>query len=114
MHYGCYVRPAMNEYNDTTDNELNPLDARILLELSEVLLGFPALKLREQCADRRTIFSATFNRSVNRLLDLKLITKRKHRKWVYYTITMKGRNTLEQLNTNLAKIVNDKLAALNK
>ena len=105
------MKAAILHYNDATDYHLNVLDAKILLELSLCTLGSQALKLRNSCADRRAIFSATFNNAINRLVDRKLITRTKRSKYVYYNITTKGRTALEQINQHLINIAEEQIKA---
>lgn len=115
IFYGCNIPYAVNAFNAIKNTKLSELDARILNVLSTAPRGMTAQKCREAASvDGKNIFSVTFNRAVNRLISLHYMQRTKHSKWVYYTITTKGRNALAQLNDHLIQIVNDKLAALNK
>lgn len=105
---------AVKAYNTSTKDELAALDVRILSQLSTALRGYPAMQLRKDVQDDKQVFSAVFNRAINRLIALEYITRTPHRKWIYYNITMKGRNALAQLNEHLIQIVDEQLAKLSK
>jgi len=105
---------AINAINTSAKIELLELDVKILDALSTATRGYPAMQLRVACQDNKCIFSAIFNRSINRLLELKYITRTKHRKWVYYNITMKGRQALAEINEHLIRIVQERFDKLNK
>lgn len=100
---------AVKAYNTTSKDGLGELDVKILNQLSTALRGYPAMQLRKDVQDEKTIFSAVFNRGINRLIALEYITRTKHSKWIYYNITMKGRNVLVQLNDHLTKIIQDRI-----
>lgn len=103
---------AVTAYNLSTKDGLGELDVKILAALSTALRGYPAMQLRTDVQDEKKIFSAVFNRGVNRLIALGYITRAKHSKWIYYTITMRGRNALSQLNDHLVSIVQDQMSKL--
>lgn len=103
----CKLNPAVLEYNGLNKDDYLPLDIRIMRELKDQPLGMRAMTLRDKCRDGKCIYSVIFNRSINKLLEHKLITRREHRKYVYYNITMKGRNVLEEINNILVRIVQE-------
>lgn len=113
IDYGLSIQPAIMQYNLDCNRDLSQLDARILRVLGKQPLGMQAMKLRQSCRDTKNIFSAAFNKSINNLLAIKLITRREHTKYVYYNITAKGQSVLDNLNTILTQIVEEEYAAYN-
>lgn len=107
INYYSKGKHAVKSYNRKAHTELEELDVKILEELTRATRGYPAMKLRGAVQDKKQIFSAVFNRAVNRLIALKYCMRVKHRKWIYYSITMKGRNALATINDILTKMVED-------
>jgi predicted transcriptional regulator len=115
IEFGAKAPFAIQAYNTATKREFNDLDTRILIALSNAARGTPAMKLREEVSiSGKNIFSAVFNRAVNKMIKSGFLTRTKHRKWIYYNITMKGRTALEQINQHLIDIVNKEMERRNK
>lgn len=109
IDYYTKGKTALHEYNKKKHNGHEPLDIRILRELHNSQQGYPAGQLRRDCQPHKLIFTAVFNRSINRLLALEYITRIPRSKYVYYYITVKGRNALYEMNDILVKLVEDRL-----
>jgi len=115
IDYGWRLPDAMLHYNNDAKKKAYRLDVRILQVLRHAdVRGVRAYAVREAAKEQQTIFSAVFNRSVNRLLEYKLITRRKYKNAVYYNITTQGIEMLDNLNDILAKIVQEEFDARNK
>lgn len=109
--YGCNLQDAILQYNGTTKgrgkDKATRLDIRILEVLRRAdIRGIRAMKVRQMASEERTVFSAVFNSSINRLIAWGYITRRAHKNAVYYTITKKGLEVLDHVEQILIEIVN--------
>ena len=115
IDYGWRLPDAMLHYNTEAKKKAYRLDVRILQVLRYAdIRGIRAYAVREAAKEQQTIFSATFNTSMNRLLDHHLITRRKHKNAVYYNITQQGIEMLNHIDSILTRIVQEEFDARNK
>lgn len=115
IDYACNTQYAIQKFNATFNRELTDLDTRILVALSNATRGTPAMQLRKQVQiNEKNVFSATFNTAINRLIEYEYITRAPWRRWIYYNITLRGRNAVAQLNQCLIDLVNEEMKRRNK
>jgi len=106
IDYTASIYHAIDRFNGEQHTELNELDSSILIALRRENKGMRNATLMK--AVRNRIFADRFTRSLDRLLSLNYIVRTEYRKFVYYTITLKGRKVLEELNIHLIAIISGK------
>lgn len=108
LHYAIKLNKAIDTLNATTSNDkdITNLDAAILRVLADTKKGITYGKLR--LAVRGNVHFDRFNRSISRLIELQYIVKTIYGQYHYHTITLQGRNIVNQLNDHLIAIVNGK------
>lgn len=106
IQYATQLNKAIDRYNNNQRTTVTNLDIGILQALNQANKGLRNGTLMK--AVRNRIFADRFTRSLDRLLSLNYIVRTEYRKFVYYTITLKGRKAIEELNDNLIALANGK------
>jgi hypothetical protein len=93
---------AIDKTNATHHTILNDLDVMVLNALKEAKKGLRTKEI--MLAIRNRIWMPRYSASITRLLDLEYIICTHYKRWGYYSITLKGRRIVDELNQCMTDI----------
>lgn len=99
IQYATKLYKAVDCLNASHRYKVNNLDVCILNVLHEAHAGMQPKYIMLDV--RRRIYVQRFGDAIARLMDAGLIHKTKNKRYVYYTITVKGKQALKELDTHL-------------